>query len=205
MAVYFVSGIGTGIGKSLVSAILCRALDAAYWKPVQAGMEDTDSDLIRRYNPSTIIHPEVYRLHKPASPHLGAREENININIQHIVDHFPAKSANLIIEGPGGLFVPLNETAFVTDLIRKLGCRLILVSRNYLGSINHSLLTAKLCKHEGLEVAGWIFNDQYENYEQDIVRWSGLPLLGTIPFTDRVTDEFLTQQAVRLRKTAACL
>ena len=101
--------------------------------------------------------------------------------------------------------MPLNETDFVTDLIRMLGCPVILVSRNYLGSINHSLLTAKMCKQEGLEVAGWVFNDQYENYEQDIVRWSGLPLLGSIPFTHTVTDDFLARQADRLRQTAACL
>ena len=91
------------------------------------------------------------------------------------------RSRPLVIEGAGGLMVPLNETEFVIDLVKILDARLLLVSRNYLGSINHSLMTAAICRQHGLDVAGWIFNDQYMNYEQEIVQWSGYPALFSVP------------------------
>src|SRR5687768_2225392 len=106
---FFVTGIGTGIGKTLVSAILAKAMNADYWKPVQAGFEHgTDSDWIGNRFPDTVIHPEVYKLKLAASPHIAAREEDIAISISKIVKNMPAKNRNLIIEGPGGLMVPLN-------------------------------------------------------------------------------------------------
>jgi dethiobiotin synthetase len=106
-------------------------------------------------------------------------------------------SANryLIIEGAGGLMVPLNEKEFAADLFKKLNAKIILVSRNYLGSINHSLLTAQVCKHYGLPVAGWIFNDQYLDYENEIVQWSGSPKIASIPFCKDLGKEFVLQQS----------
>ena len=146
---FFVTGIGTGIGKTLISAILAKALDADYWKPVQAGYENgTDSDWVMQKLTNSKIHPEVYKLKLAASPHIAAREERIQISIEHIIEKKPVENRNLIIEGPGGLMVPLNEHEFVIDLIKALGMRVILVSRNYLGSINHSLLTSELCRRE---------------------------------------------------------
>jgi len=180
---YFITGIGTGIGKTIVSAMLAEALEADYWKPIQAGNKETDSDFVHQVisNNKSIVHPELYCLDMPASPHIAARNQGIRIDTGFIVNHFPSTSNTLIIEGAGGLMVPLNETQFVSDLCEALKATLILVSRNYLGSINHSLMTAMICRQKNLPVAGWVFNDQYLQYEDEIVEWSGYPKLASIP------------------------
>ena len=214
----FITGIGTGIGKTLVASIVTEALGATYWKPVQAGFDDgtdTDSGWVseRISRPQGRLWTETYRLAMPASPHIAARQEGIVISLDKIIDQFEAISdrtagsqairsgaeAPLVIEGAGGLFVPLNDREFVLDLIRRLDATVILVSRNYLGSINHSLLTAEACRAHSLKVAGWIFNDQYGRYEHEIVQWSGLPSIGSIPFTDHPDKAFVQAQAAILR------
>lgn len=202
MAVYFVTGIGTGIGKTLISGILCKSLDAEYWKPIQAGEDQRDSREIEVLSPTTVIHPEMYRLKKPVSPHIAAREEGIEIDISAIVKNIPVTAGNLIIEGPGGLMVPLNKTEFVSDLVKAIDCRIILVSRNYLGSINHSLLTARVCREEKLDIAGWIFNDQFGEYEEEIVQWSGYNKIFSVPYIPVIDAEFINQQADSMRKSA---
>jgi dethiobiotin synthetase len=199
----FISGIGTGIGKTLIAAVLTEALRADYWKPVQAGLDPgTDSEWLASMvsHPETVIHPEIYRFKLPASPHIAARKENIQIDLKRIVDDFKQMDPNrlLIIEGAGGLMVPLNEEEFVADLVKQLDARLILVSRNYLGSINHSLMTATCCRSHGLDVAGWVFNDQYLDYEQEIVDWSGYPALFSLPFIPAVTKQIIHETASRI-------
>ena len=197
----FVTGIGTGIGKTVVSAILVEALNADYWKPVQAGYEDgTDSEWIKSVvsNKETRIHNEAYKLKLPASPHIAARSEQQKIDLDFIRQQMPA-AKQLVIEGAGGLMVPLNEDEFVADLVIKLEVPVVLVSRNYLGSINHSLLTAQACKAKNIQVMGWIFNDHFMNYEEDIVRWSGFPRIASIPFNDKADRQFISTQAKALR------
>ena len=201
---FFVTGIGTGIGKTLIASILARALDANYWKPVQAGYETgTDSDWVRERLSNIHVYPEVYKFKLAASPHIAAREEGMHISIQKIAERMPSKNRNLIIEGPGGLMVPLNEQDFVTDLIKALDIKVILVSRNYLGSINHSLLTSELCKQKNISVSGWIFNDQYLSYEQEIVSWSGFPKIASVPFTKDLSALFIEKQADIIREQLA--
>jgi len=199
----FITGIGTGIGKTLVAAVVAEALEAAYWKPVQAGYQDgTDSEWVgeRISRPQGRLHPEAYKLALPASPHIAARKEGIVIDLDRIVSQFKTiKTRPLVIEGAGGLFVPLNDRQFMIDLIRKLDATVVLVSRNYLGSINHSLLTAAACRREGLRVAGWIFNDQYMRYEEEIAQWSGLPAIASIPFEDDLSSDFIREQADKIR------
>jgi dethiobiotin synthetase len=206
----FITGIGTSIGKTVVSAIVAEALQADYWKPVQAGYENiTDTQWVANILTNTVstVHPELYKLKLAASPHIAAREENIRINLSEIKNSLaniqteskPSHSI-LIIEGAGGLLAPLNETEFVADLIRQLNSKVILVSRNYLGSINHSLLTAEVCKYYKLDVAGWIFNDQYLSYEDEIVHWSGFPKMGAIPFINMPDKNFILQQAALIRQ-----
>ena len=207
MTPLFVTGIGTGIGKTLVSAILAEALEADYWKPIQAGIEgETDSQWIRRVmtNKTTLIHEETYLLKMPASPHIAAREELIDIQVEKIwlsLKTIMKNNRPLIIEGAGGLLAPLNNKDFVADLIKKLKADVILVSRNYLGSINHSLLTASECKRRELPVKGWVFNDQYLDYEREIVNWSGYKRLGSVPRAREVDKRFIQQQAELLKKT----
>jgi dethiobiotin synthetase len=199
----FITGIGTGIGKTLAAAVVTEALGASYWKPVQAGFDDgTDSEWIgeRISNPQGRLYPETYKLSLAASPHIAARQEGVVIDLDRIVAQFRTiGNRPLVIEGAGGLFVPLNDRQFIIDLIRQLDATVLLVSRNYLGSINHSLLTAAACRREGLRVAGWIFNDQYMRYEQEIAQWSGIPAIASIPFEDDLSRDFVREQAIRIR------
>jgi len=202
----FVTGIGTGIGKTLVAAIVTEALGAHYWKPVQAGFDDgTDTDWVgkRISRSGERLLPEAYKLILPASPHISAREEGIVIDLDKIARQFGRLQAvvegPIVIEGAGGLLVPLNQREFIIDLIAKLRARVLLVSRNYLGSINHSLLSAAACKSRGLEVAGWIFNDHYLHYEDEIVNWTGFPAIASIPFEPDPDAAFVREQAARIR------
>jgi dethiobiotin synthetase len=205
----FITGIGTGVGKTLVSAIVTEAIGGWYWKPVQAGFDEgTDAEwvgerLSRRaahgdYSGPSRVLPEAYKLRMPASPHIAAREEGIMIGVHDLAERLPDKRP-LVVEGAGGLLVPLNDTEFMADLALALDATVILVSRNYLGSINHSLLTAEVCRVRGLRVAGWIFNDQYMDYEEEIVRWSGYPRLGSVPFREGPDADFVAEQAALIR------
>ena len=198
MAIYFVTGIGTGIGKTVISAILAEALNADYWKPVQAGYEDgTDTEWVKKRlsNGNARVHPEAYLLRKPASPHIAAREEGVEISIPKICSLVPQIKCNLIVEGAGGLMVPLNGKEFMADLIQSLDAKVILVSRNYLGSINHSILTSNLARQRNLPVIGWVFNDHYLDYENEIAKWTDYPRLGSVPFAENATAEFIRIQA----------
>lgn len=202
----FITGIGTGIGKTIVAAIVTEALKADYWKPVQSGMDEgTDSLQIQQLisNPVSVIHKEAYALQLPASPHIAAREENIKIDLNLIaqkLNEIKEKSDKkiLVIEGAGGIMVPLNENEFILDLIEKIQCKVILVSRNYLGSINHSLLTAAVCKQKNLDVAGWIFNDQYLNYEEEIEKWTCFCKIASIPNAESIDKTFIKHQADKI-------
>jgi len=200
----FITGIGTEIGKTVVSAIITEALQADYWKPVQAGMDEgTDNSRVKSLvsNTSSRFYDEVYKLKLPASPHIAAREEHDVINLDNIVSCYRTiKSNRLVIEGAGGIMVPLNDKDFVIDLIERLQATVILVSRNYLGSINHSLVTAALCKQRKINVAGWVFNDQYQHYEDEIAGWSGYPRIASIPYTTLVNSTFVQQQAQLVRQ-----
>ena len=204
----FITGIGTGIGKTVVAAIVTEALQANYWKPIQAGFDEgTDTEFVASLvsNTSTIFYPEVYKLKKAASPHIAAREESVEIDLNKIFESFIENASSNkqktfnIIEGAGGILVPLNKSEFVVDLIKKLNAKVILVSRNYLGSINHSLLTAAICKQYNIDVLGWIFNDQYLDYEEEIVQWSGYKKIASIPFAEKIDKQFVKEQAEILR------
>ncbi|MFM9911222.1 MAG: dethiobiotin synthase [Chitinophagaceae bacterium] len=198
----FITGIGTGIGKTLASAIIAEALEADYWKPVQAGTEPiTDSEWVRKQltNPKSVVHPERYTLKLAASPHFAAQKENIAITVQNICASLPDYSCNLVIEGAGGLMVPLNDTEFIKDLILSLGCRVVLVSRNYIGSINHSLLTAAECKRNNIPVLGWVFIGYEPIYEQQIASWSKLPIIASVPLTEAPENSFVKLMAEYLR------
>ena len=203
---YFITGIGTGVGKTLISAILTEAMDADYWKPIQAGFEDgTDAGSVSNWisHPESRIHDEVYKLTMPASPHIAAREEGLEISLEKIKSEFERlysiSDRPLIIEGAGGLLVPLTETQTILDLIMILNIPVIIVSRNYLGSINHSLLTANRLKEAGAKVLGWVFNDQFMQYEKEISAWTKLPILGSVPFQENPGKEFILKQAALMK------
>ncbi len=194
----FITGTGTDVGKTLVAAIIAEALQADYWKPVQAGYEEgTDSITVQELlsNKKSVVHPELYRLALPASPHISAANEEIKIKLKKIKKYIPQTKNQLLIEGPGGLLVPLNEKEFVLDLIKKIKARVIIVSRNELGSINHSLLTASLLKKQKIKVAGWIFTENYMTYEQQIAAWSGYPVIASVRHLPIITKEIIKAEA----------
>jgi len=195
----FITGIGTDVGKTVVSAIVTEALGAAYWKPVQAGFDQgTDTEWVAARISGGRLAPEAYKLRMPASPHIAARAEGLVTSLEKIRAAMPQERP-LVIEGAGGLMVPLNESEFVVDLIKKLNASVVLVSRNYLGSINHSLLTAEVCKAHGLDVSGWIFNGEPSGYEREIAEWSGIDWCGAIPFTENPDRNFIREQARQIR------
>jgi len=178
----FITGIGTDIGKTVVSAILTEALAADYWKPVQAGdLDNSDAIKVKHLitNAKTVIHPEGIQLSQPMSPHAAAKIDNVKIKLTDF--KLPKTKNNLIIEGAGGLMVPLNDKDLMIDLIAQLDVEVILVSQNYLGSINHTLLSLQVLKSYHLKVLGLIFNGE-ENIETEkyILNYSGLKCLGRI-------------------------
>jgi dethiobiotin synthetase len=193
----FITGIGTDIGKTVAAAILTEGLKADYWKPVQAGsLEDTDSDFVRRMisNDQSTVHPEAFRLNRPVSPHLAAAMDGIEISLKDI--RVPRTRNTLIIEGAGGLMVPLSEKLLMIDLIEKWKAEVIVVSRHYLGSINHTLLTLEMLKKRKLPLCGVIFNgDENTATEKIILNVSGVKGLGRIAPAPRMNREFIRQQA----------
>ncbi len=167
---YFITGIGTNVGKTIVSAILTEALQADYWKPIQSGTnEGKDSDTIRDLisNPKTIIHPEAYLLKEPLSPHFSAKLENVTIDLSKIV--LPKTENNLIIEGAGGILVPLNNTHYVIDVAKHIDCEIILVISNYLGCINHSLLSIDYLVRNNFKIKALFFNGTFEDEVKEAI------------------------------------
>lgn len=185
----FITGISTDVGKTVASAIITEALEADYWKPVQAGdLDCSDSHKIRKYisNTKTIIHPNAYQLNTPASPHLAAEMDNIRIDLAQIKE--PETNNHLVIEGAGGIYVPLNETDTVADLIQP-DYKVVVVSRHYLGSINHTLLTIEALKNRNLNIAGIVFSgNENPSSESIILSKTGIKFLGRIeqePYFDQ--------------------
>ncbi|MDP3466761.1 MAG: dethiobiotin synthase [Daejeonella sp.] len=167
----FITGIGTGIGKTIVSAILVQKLKADYWKPIQSGdLDNSDTDHVRSLvtNNTTTFHPESYRLTQPFSPHKSAAIDGIYIDPQKIV--LPDTNNQLIIEGAGGLMVPLNDNFLMIDLIKKLDAEVILVSKNYLGSINHTLMSDGILKSNGIKLSRLIFSGDHDHDSEGIIR-----------------------------------
>ena len=185
----FITGIGTDVGKTIASAIITEALEADYWKPIQAGdVDNSDTHKIKRYisNDKTQFFPNSYLLNTAASPHLAASIDGIGIDLNAITE--PETKNHLVIEGAGGLFVPLNETAVIADLI-KPDYKVIVISRHYLGSINHTLLTVEALKQRGTAIAGIVFNGNAMPSSEDIIlSKTGLTMIGRIenePYFDR--------------------
>lgn len=194
---YFVSAIGTDSGKTLVSAILCQALDAAYWKPVQAGYP-TDTNTIKLLSPNTPTFSEAYLLEAAMSPHAAADLEGTTVNLDQI--KLPNYNGNLIVEGAGGLMVPLNHTHLIIDLIKKLDLEVILVSNIYLGNINHTLLSVEALKSRGISVKGIIFNGPVNHATTSIIsKYSGYEILLHIPQLESVNSDTIAYWANKLK------
>lgn len=184
----FVTGIGTDVGKTVISAILTEALEADYWKPIQAGdLDNSDSMKIERWisNSKTQIHPEAYRLHTPMSPHAAAKIDGVRIELPNF--KLPNSPNFIIVEGAGGLLVPLNDNDCVIDLIQYLQLPVVLVSRHYLGSINHTLLSIEALQNRNIPIAGLIFNGEtHAANERIIEKRTNLKPLFTLPNIENI-------------------
>ncbi|HTM97161.1 MAG TPA: dethiobiotin synthase [Pedobacter sp.] len=180
---YFITGIGTGIGKTITSAVLTEKLQADYWKPIQSGdLDQSDSLMVQSLlsNSKSKIHPEQYRLNHPLSPHLSAELDGVKIDLASF--KLPETSNSLIVEGAGGLMVPLNDQHLILDLIKKLNLKVILISQSYLGSINHTLLTVNTLKQHNIFIKGIIFNGEpNQESEKYILNYTSLDHIGNIP------------------------
>jgi dethiobiotin synthetase len=196
----FVTGIGTGIGKTLISAILVEKLKADYWKPVQSGdLDNSDTLKVKSLvsNTISIFHPETYRLTQPYSPHKSAAIDGVTIEPGKMV--LPETANSLIIEGAGGLMVPLSDGFLLIDLIKQLGAEVILVSQNYLGSINHTLLSIDALKHRNIAIRGIIFNGPQDNSSETfILNHSKLKKLGHIPQFEQIDSTTIIEAGVCL-------
>ncbi|MDB5133899.1 MAG: dethiobiotin synthase [Mucilaginibacter sp.] len=191
----FITGIGTGIGKTIVSAVLVEKLKADYWKPVQSGeLDKSDSLKVKSLisNKNSYIHPETYKLSQPYSPHKSAAIDGITIDPEKII--LPQTDNTLIIEGAGGLMVPLKDRFLMIDLIKQLGAEVILVSQNFLGSINYTLLSLFALKEYQIPIKGIIFNGVKDIYSKEfILEYSEVKLLGHIPEYNEINKKAIIE------------
>lgn len=193
---FFVTGTDTGVGKTFVCALLAAGLGAHYWKPVQSGsLDGLDSTWVREAAglDQTRIVPETYVFGRALSPHLAAGIEGIRINIDQF--DLSDKPVTLIIEGAGGIMVPLNEDALVADLIKKLAVPAVIVAPNRLGVINHTLLTIQALKNADISILGVILNQGINNdHKQAIERFGNVPVLGQLDNLSPVTRKVLKEK-----------
>jgi dethiobiotin synthetase len=197
---YFVTAIGTDSGKTFFSAILCEALKADYWKPVQAGMP-RDADNVRNLLNNTVskIHDETYLLGTPASPHASAKIDKVTIQFEKFV--VPQTKNDLVIEGAGGCLVPLNDIDFVIDLAKQFKSQVILVSNLYLGSINHTLLSADYLKKNKFDVKGIVFNGSSNTESEEIIlKHTGFKCLLRIKNEQEVNKDLVQAYATLLKE-----
>ena len=201
MKKYFITGIGTEVGKTIASAIITQALKADYWKPVQAG-ELNHSDRMKVEalidNDRTKFHPEAYKLNQPMSPHAAAERDGVEIDISSF--KIPQTNNHLVIEGAGGLLVPLNDKNTILNLIESLKCEVILVSRHYLGSINHTLMSIELLKQRNIRIKGILFNGkENKDTESIITKMSGIEVLGRIDELENLNKSVINSIAQDLK------
>ncbi len=199
---FFVSGIGTDVGKTIVSSVLCELLFANYWKPLQSGeLENTDSMKVERLVSFQTFKyfPEQFRLTQPLSPHVSAKLDGFHIEATDFV--FPEFTGNLIVEGAGGLMVPVNENALLyCDLAAEWKLPAILISRHYLGSINHTLMSIETLRNRNIPILGIIYvGDELPMTEDIIFTKTQIPTLFHVPIFENFSKETISTFATQLR------
>ncbi len=177
----FVTGTDTGIGKTLVSAWLATHWRADYWKPVQSGIADgTDSGCVEHLVPGIVIHPSTYVLNSPLSPHCSARRDGLRLELSAF--HLPVTPRPLVVEGAGGVMVPLNESALMIDLIERLGLPVLIVARSGLGTINHTLMTLEMLRRRPVTLLGVILNGPPNPANREaIIQYGRVPVVAELP------------------------
>ena len=195
----FVTSIDTNVGKTVCSSILCAGLGYDYWKPVQCGdLDFSDSMKVKSYSPLTKVHAESFQLNAPISPHEAAKLENMDISIN---DFKLPKSEEIIIEGAGGVMVPLNYKGnMIVELASMFEAKVIIVFKNYLGSINHTLLTIDKVKSVGLDILGLlVVGDEVTSSERIIEDATQMNIIARIPLVDRVNQKWVKEQGLKVK------
>ncbi|MEC8031168.1 MAG: dethiobiotin synthase [Bacteroidota bacterium] len=195
----FVTSIDTNVGKTVCSSILCAGLGYDYWKPVQCGdLDFSDSMKVKSYSPLTKVHAESFQLNAPMSPHEAAKLENMDISIN---DFKLPKSEEIIIEGAGGVMVPLNYKGnMIVELASMFEAKVIIVFKNYLGSINHTLLTIDKVKSVGLDVLGLlVVGDEVTSSERIIEDATQMNIISRIPIVDHVNQKWVKEQGLKVK------
>ncbi len=198
---FFVTGTDTNVGKTLVSAILVKAFEAAYWKPVQSGtIEGEDKKTVEVLNNHLAeIHPCVYEFEAPVSPHVAAKLENKSIDINKIKT--PKTNKLLVVEGAGGILVPLNNQKLIIDIIPQTS-KVVVVTKNYLGTINHTLMTLEILKNKGFEVIGLVVSgDSNHENEAIIQEFSGVPIWFHIAQEPYINQHVVSEYAELVKET----
>ena len=200
MSIIFVTGIGTDVGKTVASAIVVESLKSDYFKPVQAGdLHFTDTDKVKSLISNSVskFHKSSYELKTPMSPHAAAEIDNTVIETSNI--KIPETENHLVVEGAGGILVPINDHQTILDLIQP-SHKVIVVSRHYLGSINHSLLTLSTLKRKGFEV-GLIFNGSPTKTTEDIItKMTGVTVIGRIDEEPQIDKQVISQYAIKFNE-----
>lgn len=198
---YFVTGIGTNVGKTIVAAVLTEALEADYWKPVQSGIiEGSDAATVKSLisNSKTHIYPESYLLKQPLSPHFAAKIDGVEINLNKI--RKPETANHLIIEGAGGILVPLNDKQYVIDIARQIECEIVLVISDYLGCINHSLLSIDYLQRNQFKIHALAFNGQFEpEVKQAIISYAPIDKVISVPMIQTLSKQTVKDIAVLVK------
>jgi len=218
----FITGIGTNVGKTVVSAILTEALEADYWKPIQSGtIEGRDSDTVTSLisNSKTAIHPETYLLKQSLSPHFAAKLDGVTIELSKVYSQYinrslslraPRKTTggesridvqHLIIEGAGGLLVPVNKNEYVIDVAKKMDCEIVLVISNYLGCINHTLLSIDYLKRNNFKIYALVFNGEFDfEVKQSIVDYTLNQLIIDIPTLNTLSKQLISEISTKVKR-----
>ncbi|XCF06281.1 dethiobiotin synthase [Tamlana crocina] len=197
---YFITGISTEVGKTVASAIVTEALEADYWKPIQAGdLDHSDTHKVERLvsNKKSQFHPNTYALNTPMSPHAAAEIDGITIDLKNI--NAPKTKNHLVIEGAGGLLVPLNDKETILNIIQP-DFKVIVVSRHYLGSINHTLLTVNLLKEKGFDVSIIFSGNEHKTTESIIEKMTNIPIIGRIEEEPYFDQNVIKEYAERFRE-----
>ncbi len=201
---FFITGISTDVGKTIVSAIIAEALHANYWKPVQAGdLTNSDSIKVKELTNSVKVLPEKFLLSTPQSPHAAAKFDGLELpNTLEL----PSFDGNLIIEGAGGLLVPVNEKGItIADWAKEWNLPVIIVSRHYLGSINHTLLTIEVLRNRNIAIFGIIFVGDENKETESIIAATQVPIIARIPLVETISKEFILAQAELLKNNIESL
>ncbi len=187
-----VTGTDTGIGKTIFSAALTQALGATYWKPVQSGLEEeTDTQAVVRLTGCEAL-PETYRLDIPASPHYSAEQEGVLIDVDRL--SLPQVEGPVVVEGAGGLMVPLTRDTLYIDLFKRWNAPVVLCARTGLGTINHTLLSIEALRKRGCPLLGVAFiGDEVADSERTITEYADVKKLGRLPLLSKITSETLKE------------